>query len=51
MYELTAEQAAAIASEPAHTKSEREFHEGRITKLENGNRIFRTIMGGGAVAF
>ncbi|QSZ36572.1 hypothetical protein DSL72_006452 [Monilinia vaccinii-corymbosi] len=46
VYNLTSEQAEAIASEPTHSKNERRFHEDRINKLEDGKRIFRAMMSG-----
>ncbi|KAG4033600.1 hypothetical protein MFRU_004g01050 [Monilinia fructicola] len=48
VHSLTSEQAEAIASEPTHSKHEREFHQDRINKLEDGKRIFRAMMGGAA---
>ncbi|KAB8294947.1 hypothetical protein EYC80_006900 [Monilinia laxa] len=48
VHNLTSEQAGAISSEPTHSKHEREFHQDRIDKLEDGKRIFRAMMGGAA---
>ncbi|RAL66005.1 hypothetical protein DID88_005666 [Monilinia fructigena] len=48
VHKLTSEQAEAIASEPTHSKHEREYHQDRIDKLEDGKRIFRAMMGGAA---
>ena len=39
----------AIASEPVNGKRKREFLDDRIAKLEDGQKIFRNIMGGAAV--
>jgi len=39
----------AIASEPSAAKRERQFLEDRITKLKDGQSIFRGVMGGGAL--
>ncbi|KAI9641929.1 hypothetical protein NHQ30_009798 [Ciborinia camelliae] len=48
VHSLTSGEAEAIASEPAHSKNDRKYHTARISKLEDGKRIFRTIMGSGA---
>ncbi|TGO54665.1 hypothetical protein BELL_1502g00010 [Botrytis elliptica] len=45
VYNFTSEQAEAIASEPTHCKSMRAFLQDRINKLEDGEQIFRNIMG------
>ena len=42
---LTELQIDAIASEPANAKRQRQFLEDRISKLEDGQSIFRSVMG------
>ena len=42
---LTDSQVEGIASEPASAKRQRKFLEDRITKLKDGQSIFRSVMG------
>ena len=42
---LTELQIDAIASEPANAKRQRQFLEDRISKLKDGQSIFRSVMG------
>ncbi len=46
---LTDSEVEAIASEPASAKRQRQFLEDRIAKLKDGQSIFRSVMGSGAV--